>query len=70
MEDVQFAISWISFFDNELHTEIVRTNSHASAASIALGNLWNTEDVPDLKTVEAYKEEAFNSDGMINVLML
>lgn len=61
-----FAISWISFFDNELHTKIAKFDSLAEAELAALSFLLGTPTY-DLDTND-YKRLAFDCDGMINAV--
>ena len=61
-----FALSWISFFDNELHMEEFLTTSIENALKEAYRRLTGTEF--DSLINDDIMYAAFNCDGMIGAL--
>lgn len=66
-----FVISWINWFDYELQSEVIESDSALSATKEALLRLTGIDSSEqDLPTVEACKEFAFDCDGMVNALQV
>jgi len=76
----RYAVSHINWFDNELTTEIVEAPDMFEAikkspkAFERVGHVFEENDSPfftepdPIKRLEILKQEAFNTDGMINIV--
>lgn len=66
---MKFVISYINFFDNELHSEIITEDSLLGAIKVAYLKHTDTEYEDDLpQEIENIKQAAFDCDGMINAI--
>lgn len=74
MKNKIFVVSWINFFDNELHMEKVSAESEVDAFYKSSQDLFEIPDEleiePDrnMQTLDGLKEFAWDCDSMINVL--
>jgi len=66
----RYAVSYISFFDNELDTVFVYANSVAEAVKKAMPKLKCEIDWGDRETLEEFKSLAFDCDAMIHVVQV
>lgn len=64
----RFVISYISWFNYELKSEIVEAESVTEATRIALYRLTDANDLDEYITVEQMKQFAFDCDGMVNAI--
>ena len=65
----KYAISWISFFDNELCMDVIGAISGQEALEVAYLKLTGTEYVLE-EDDEDIKQAAFNCDGMIGAILI
>ena len=75
MRDKRYVISWISFFDNELHSEIIYGSDTTPEWLVLLNNcaffLGVTDEALEAANVEdlrTLKQFAFDMDGMVEIL--
>lgn len=66
-----YVISFINFFDNELVSEIVRSDKmevEVLKEYLFKGQEADNEDLKNLNTIEECKEYCFDSDSMCNII--
>lgn len=68
----KWAIAWISFFDNEMHMDVVYKETEFDALLYALKKLITSEEAyvedeyfASIKTIDELKGRAFDLDGAI-----
>lgn len=65
----RYCISWISFYDNQLKSELIGAESEEIALRKALYNLYEVQDEETEKmNIETLKQFAFDCDGIINAI--
>lgn len=63
-----FVVSWISFFDNELHSQQVLALNRYQAIELSKCDIFDLEDFHMITDFQDLKVEAFNRDAMIEVI--
>jgi len=66
---MKFAISYISFFDNEIHMEIIEAVSYMGPLNIAIEKL-HGKKLALVGTSEEIKQFAFDTDSMVEAIYL
>lgn len=66
----KYVISWISWFDYNLKSDIISAGSDREALLKAIESLGFDPSDETLKTDEDIKQFAFNCDGMVNAIRI
>ncbi len=64
----KFVISWISWYDHELKSEVIEEISEYQALRVALIRLGCDIEGEDFDTSSDLKQFAFDCDGMVNAI--
>lgn len=68
--NAKWVISWINWYDYELHSQIIDAPDEMTAYRKALAASGIDGDDEEFNTVEEVKCFAFNCDGMVNAICI
>ena len=63
-----YVVSWLSFFDNEIHIEIIDALHEYHALELSNQDLINLWDMHELTDMQLLHDRAFDRDGVFSVL--